>query len=81
MNEQYIIWSIEHDGWWAPNKRGYVEKLANAGLYSYEEAFEIVRGANYCLQLEKPPKFDKYMNTPHEAMIFVTAELRKQITS
>ncbi len=51
---------MEHRGWWAPNHRGYTSTRASAGRYSFEEACEIVRGAN-----ESPD----CLNRPHEAMI------------
>ena len=43
---EWIIWSIEHGGYWAPNHRGYVKLKSEAGRYSYREALKIVRGAN-----------------------------------
>lgn len=46
MNKKYIIWSIEHDSWRAPPHNGYVEKREDAGVYAFEEASKIVRGAN-----------------------------------
>ena len=55
---EWIIWSIEHDAWWAPNHNGYVKKRKQAGRYSYFEACQIVRGANI-------GEHDK----PNEAMI------------
>lgn len=44
--KEFLIWSEEHRGWWAPNERGYVNKREEAGRYSLDEALEIVRGAN-----------------------------------
>lgn len=43
----FYIWSWEHDSWWAPNRRGYVENIRNAGKYSYADAIEICTGANF----------------------------------
>lgn len=55
--EKWLIWSIEHNAWWAPAERGYVENRDDAGVYSYERACEIVKNANRDLQ------------RPNEAMI------------
>lgn len=64
----WLIWSIEHDGWWAPGELGYVKRREDAGLYSYERALEIVDGAN------------KHTgDTPNEAMVF--AKLDQSETS
>ncbi len=43
---RWLIWSIEHNAWWAPNQHGYRTSREQAGRYTYEEALEIVRGAN-----------------------------------
>ena len=43
---KWIIWSLEHRGWWMKNHTGYTQKREEAGEYSYEEALQIVRGAN-----------------------------------
>ena len=45
-SSRWIIWSIEHDAWWAENHSGYVGKRAYAGEYSFIEALRIVKGAN-----------------------------------
>jgi hypothetical protein len=42
----FLIWSIEHDAWWAPHRIGYTRELAEAGHYSEQEAREIVSRAN-----------------------------------
>lgn len=46
MNKLYLIWSIEHNGWWRNNEQGYVQSKEKAGLYSFERAHEIVKKAN-----------------------------------
>ena len=76
---KWIIWSIEHGCWWRANSQGYCAEFSGAGVYSYEQALEIVTGANYSLTLTKPKKHDRYLNTPHEAMILVTPELEAQL--
>lgn len=49
MNEEqeFYIWSWEHSAWWAPEAKGYVRSIENAGKYSYEGAVQICLGANY----------------------------------
>lgn len=42
----YLIWSIEHDAWWAPGRVGYTRELAAAGRYDEGEARAIVADAN-----------------------------------
>lgn len=42
----YLIWSIEHNAWWAPNECGYVHSAAEAGIYALDVAQGIVREAN-----------------------------------
>lgn len=43
---EFLVWSIEHDAWWATGRRGYTRELALAGRYTREEAFEILARAN-----------------------------------
>lgn len=62
--ETWLIWSIEHDAWWGPKHRGYVENIDDAGLYDFEEAKKIVANAN---------KFCK--DKPNEAMIQFSPDL------
>jgi hypothetical protein len=42
----WVVWSFEHEAWWAPGRRGYVEELARAGRYSEPEARAIEAQAN-----------------------------------
>lgn len=44
---KYLIWSNEHNSWWAHNHQGYTDKAESAGRYSHKEALEICNGANY----------------------------------
>ena len=46
MTELFVIWSIEHTAWWAPNRYGYVRDVLLAGRYTRPEAREIVRESN-----------------------------------
>ena len=43
---EWLIWSIEHQGWWAANRCGYTRKVQDAGVYSRDAALEIVRHSN-----------------------------------
>lgn len=52
------IWSHEHQAWWNPDRAGYTQSFNRAGLYTYDEAWEIVARANlFCKEL------------PNEAMV------------
>jgi len=42
MTGEYVIWSFEHQQWWAPNERGYVVNLDRAGRYTRQDAGRIV---------------------------------------
>lgn len=61
FEEFWLIWSIEHRGWWGPSHRGYVSHREFAGRYTREEAEEIVRGANHFHNDQAGP--------PYEAMV------------
>ncbi len=49
---KFLILSVKHSTkdegsllkWWGPWKRGYVERLADAGRYNFEDAEAIVAG-------------------------------------
>ena len=43
--ETYLIWSIEHRAWWRPGRMGYTIWLDAAGVYSRDEAMQIVDDA------------------------------------
>ena len=45
-SKSVLIWSVEHNAWWAPNCNGYVWWRSLAGRYSIAEANEICIGAN-----------------------------------
>lgn len=56
--KDFLIWSIEHDAWWAPNHSGYVSDPKEAGRYSFDEAIDIVNNPH----TEKP-------GVPNEAIV------------
>jgi len=56
----WYIWSNEHMAWWKSNRRGYSKDKNHAGVYSTEEAYKIVKGAN---------EYQYADNVPNEAMI------------
>lgn len=33
------IWSGEHQAWWGPDRRSYTTVLSEAGIYSFEDAW------------------------------------------
>lgn len=43
---RWLIWSHEHKRWWGPCKCGYEVERGKAGVYSYEDACDIVNSAN-----------------------------------
>lgn len=43
---KYLIWSVEHQGWWAVARCGYVDNPLEAGVYDENEANDICRDAN-----------------------------------
>jgi hypothetical protein len=45
VSDRYLIWSHEHAGWWAHDRRGYTDTLLLAGRYSREEALDICASA------------------------------------
>ena len=54
MKDEWLVWSIEHNGWWKSNHNGYTQVRSEAGLYGYEGAKNIVKTANqYCIDSPK----------------------------
>ena len=75
---KWLVWSIEHNAWWRPDHKGYTTFLPDAGVYSYKEALDIVKDANYGLTLPKQKKkWDRFLNVPMEAMVMITPEIEK----
>lgn len=75
-NTKVLIWSIEHDGWWCADSKGYSDCIELAGVYTLEKALEITLGANYSLTIpqEVGPKggkrkYESYYSRPHEAIV------------
>jgi hypothetical protein len=46
MHGEYLVWSFEHNAWWAPAQNGYVLEFKEAGRYGYQEAIQIMHQAN-----------------------------------
>jgi len=46
MSKPWVIWSYEHDAWWAPSECGYTRELIVAGVYTEARAKEIEAKAN-----------------------------------
>lgn len=38
----WVIWSFEHNAWWAAHEAGFVTSLSEAGRYTQEDAGRIV---------------------------------------
>jgi len=43
----YLIWSYKHNMWWGADQCGYAADVHFAGVYSLEEANEIVDRSRY----------------------------------
>jgi hypothetical protein len=43
--DQYLVWSNEHRGWWRAGRCGYTPGLMDAGKYSRAQAIDICREA------------------------------------
>lgn len=55
--EAWLVWSREHQAWWKAHRLGYTTHVLDAGLYTAEDAQEIVdhswsRGA--CQEIAVP---------------------------
>lgn len=61
---KWLIWSNEHRSWWREAHNGYTTDRKQAGRYFYEEALQIVAGANQFVS----------GNTPNETMCPVYGE-------
>lgn len=48
---RFLIWSFEHDAWWAPNRCGYTTDISKAGRYSKEDAGDIVTSSVWCEEI------------------------------
>lgn len=57
---KWLIYSLEHSLWWKAKSHGYTPRRIEAGKYSFNEAKEIVDGAN---------QFIADGHAPNEAMI------------
>jgi hypothetical protein len=49
----YVIWSYEHQAWWAPGRHGYTRDLSAAGRYAEIDARDILSGANGYGEIEE----------------------------
>jgi len=72
---KYLIWSYEHNAWWASNRYGYAPEFEDAGRYSAEEAGKIVTDSVMMDELLVPefwadqygePKFHPYQENGYE---------------
>lgn len=54
LEDPWVVWSFEHDRWWAPRECGYVDRLEDAGDYTQERALEICAGANLGRPAHRP---------------------------
>ncbi len=45
MNETYLVWSVEHYGWWHRNGHGYASRLSEARLFTRDGAMAVCLAA------------------------------------
>ncbi len=66
---KYLIWSFQHNKWWAAKERGYTGDFILAGRYTKERAGEIVTSSILCEEVAVieqlarswgPPRADPY---------------------
>lgn len=67
----WLIYSHEHTAWWSPKRWGYTDRIAEAGLYSEEEARGICERAALGWPQGMPPK-----GLPPEVMVPATDATR-----
>jgi hypothetical protein len=46
MDDQYLIWSIDHSLWWCENSRGYTDEIERAGRFQKDRALSICKDAS-----------------------------------
>ncbi len=46
IEQMYLIWSNEHQGFWRPSKHGYTADQSEAGRFDWKQACEILKQAN-----------------------------------
>lgn len=73
LTDTVLIWSIEHNAWWRANSHGYTRDLADAGVYLYSEALQILQGANIAMH------HGHRMHGPNEAIVPITDVVDKGI--
>jgi len=65
--DYFLIWSFEHDAWWAPDWDGYTKDVNKAGKYLYASCIKILNGGN----MEK--------NKINEAIVPLTKYLKESL--
>lgn len=53
--QQYLVWSNEHQAWWAPYECGYISIISQAGRYDRSMAARICQSANAYLAEGREP--------------------------
>jgi hypothetical protein len=41
MSDHYLVWSVEHQGWWHRQNYGYAARLSEARRFSRAEALKV----------------------------------------
>jgi len=52
VKREWLVWSFKHDAWWGADNCGYVRNVLNAGIYTKDEAAEIVARSNYAPEIK-----------------------------
>jgi hypothetical protein len=48
MENDFVIWSFKHKQWWREGRAGYTPHLEQAGVYTAEDAGDIVTSDVMC---------------------------------
>lgn len=80
MRDAWVIWSYEHDSWWAPNSAGYRTSLLLAGVYTEAEAKKIEASANTHVDRKRYPEGHEKAMILADAIAWITADWPTQGT-
>jgi hypothetical protein len=58
MSADYLVWSMEHNAWWAPDECGYTRDVSSAGRYTRERAREIAANPDPFPRRERAVRVD-----------------------
>ena len=79
--EPWVIWSFEHDAWWAPDEWGYVVTLAQAGRYTEARARAIEARANIVRQNERALSLQEAEHMTHDDEAALLARMVEELAN